>query len=230
MRKICLTCNIEQSFSHFRTRTRKGRIYYESCCRLCEKENNKKRYQENINWYREYSQNNKNKIDVRNREYYQKNRNRLVEYRKARKEQDKENLKAYNRYRRKRDPAFKMRQYVSNSIYRILRKNSATKAGKSCLEYLNYTFEELKIHIENQFEPWMNWNNHGRYNNGIWNNNDSSTWAWQLDHIIPQSDMPYKSMDDENFLKCWDLANLRPLSAKENVIEGTRLIRHKQAF
>jgi len=57
--------------------------------------------------------------------------------------------------------------------------------------------------------------------------NDQSTWTWQIDHIIPHSDLPYDSMDHPNFQKCWALDNLRPLSAKQNLEEGTRRIRHK---
>lgn len=34
---------------------------------------------------------------------------------------------------------------------------------------------ELKRHLEKLFEPWMNWNNHGRYTNN-WNDQDPSTW------------------------------------------------------
>ena len=123
-----------------------------------------------------------------------------------------------------------MRQYVSNTIGKMLKKNGATKCGKSCLNYLEYTFEELKKHLESQFEGWMTWENHGRYETKTWDDQDPSTWTWQLDHIVPQSDVSYESMDDENFQKCWDLANLRPLSAKKNVIDGAGLIRHKQAF
>jgi hypothetical protein len=47
------------------------------------------------------------------------------------------------------------------------------------------------------------------------------------DHIIPQSKLQYTSMKDENFKKCWSLENLRPLSAKQNVIDGATRIRHK---
>lgn len=77
--------------------------------------------------------------------------------------------------------------------------------------------QELHDHLESLFEPWMNWDNHGIYDVTSWNDDDSSTWTWQIDHIIPQSKLPYTSMDDENFRKCWSLSNLRPLSAKQNV-------------
>jgi hypothetical protein len=46
--------------------------------------------------------------------------------------------------------------------------------------------------------------------------------VWNLDHIIPQSDLPFVSMEEENFKKCWALINLRPYSAKQNLIDGNR--------
>jgi 5-methylcytosine-specific restriction endonuclease McrA len=73
----------------------------------------------------------------------------------------------------------------------------------------------------------MNWDNHGSYRKHTWNDDDSSTWSWQIDHIIPQSDLPYTSMAEENFHKSWALNNLRPLSAKQNLLDGARKIRHK---
>jgi hypothetical protein len=74
----------------------------------------------------------------------------------------------------------------------------------------------------------MNWDNQGAYNSKTWDDNDKSTWKWQLDHIIPQSDLPYTSMQDENFKKCWALSNLRPYSAKQNSIDGARGTRHNK--
>jgi hypothetical protein len=32
-------------------------------------------------------------------------------------------------------------------------------------------------------------------------------------------------MEDENFKKCWSLENLRPYSAKQNIIDGAREIK-----
>jgi hypothetical protein len=60
----------------------------------------------------------------------------------------------------------------------------------------------------------MTWENRGIYKANEWDDNNKSTWKWQLDHIIPQSDLPYTSMDDENFKKCWSLDNLRALSSE----------------
>lgn len=68
----------------------------------------------------------------------------------------------------------------------------------------------------------MNWNNRGKYNYKKWNDNDLSTWTWQLDHIIPHANFHYTSMTDVDFKKCWALDNLRPVSAKENILKGAK--------
>jgi hypothetical protein len=73
----------------------------------------------------------------------------------------------------------------------------------------------------------MNWNNYGKYDSNSWDDDDSSTWTWQLDHIIPHSTFKYSSMEDEDFKKCWSLDNLRPLSSKQNLIDGINRTRHK---
>jgi len=100
------------------------------------------------------------------------------------------------------------------------------------MKYLDYTIDELKVHLEAQFSLpenldkdgniWMSWKNHGNYNKHTWNDNDPSTWTWQIDHIVPQADFNFISMEDPEFKKCWALNNLRPLSAKQNIKEGAR--------
>ena len=69
-------------------------------------------------------------------------------------------------------------------------------------EGLSFTMEELKIHLENQFDDWMNWDNHG---------------LWHIDHIKPVASFDFTSMEDEDFKKCWALENLQPLKDTENM-------------
>lgn len=128
----------------------------------------------------------------------------------------------YQSNRRKKDPVYKMRKYLSTQIYVALRKMNSQKTS-SIMNYLPYSIDDLKNHLEKQFEPWMTWDNIGRYDSKTWNDNDQSTWKWNLDHIIPQCDLPYTAMTDNNFKKCWALENLRPYSAKQNIIDGVRL-------
>lgn len=59
-----------------------------------------------------------------------------------------------------------------------------------------------------------------------WDEKDSSTWTWQIDHIKPQSLFDYKSMEDDEFNQCWALENLRPYSSKQNWLDGINRTRH----
>jgi uncharacterized Fe-S center protein len=47
--------------------------------------------------------------------------------------------------------------------------------------------------------------------------------TWNIDHIIPQSSLPYNSMEEENFQKCWALENLRPMEAFANIKKGKKI-------
>jgi hypothetical protein len=136
-------------------------------------------------------------------------------------------VSAYEKAKRKSDPLWKIRKNVSSKISRMLATNGQHKHA-SFLKCIPYTLEEMQKHLQDQFEPWMNWNNYGPYRVSIWKDNDVFTWTWSIDHIIPQSDLPYSSMLDENFQKCWALENLRPLSAKQNLKDGTQKVRHNK--
>lgn len=134
----------------------------------------------------------------------------------------------YIKNKKENNISFKLRINVSCAIAGALKRKGASKQGKSILNYLSYSFEDLKNHLESLFEPWMNWSNWGLYNATSWDDDNSVTWTWQIDHIIPQSDLLYLSLGDENFKKVWALANLRPLSAKQNCLDGCTKIRHEE--
>jgi hypothetical protein len=162
---------------------------------------------------KQYQKNNKDKILLKNKKYRQNNRNAINQYHSNRKNVDIN---------------YKLRTSISSIVSIALKVNGGSKKGKSILDYLPYTIEELKIHLEKQFKPWMNWTNRGAYSSEAWNDFDSTTWTWQLDHIQPHSDFPYTSMEDQLFQDCWKLSNLRPYSAKLNQIDGATKIRHKK--
>lgn len=103
---------------------------------------------------------------------------------------------------------------MSNAIYCSLIRYKKQK-NSSILKYLPYTMEELKEHIESLWEPWMNWENYGKYEEG--------ELRWSIDHIVPQTLLPFDSMEHPNFLKCWSLENLRPLEIGENIKKGNKL-------
>jgi hypothetical protein len=49
---------------------------------------------------------------------------------------------------------------------------------------------------------------------------------FHFDHIIPHSTFHYETMDCQEFKDCWALSNLRPLSAKQNLLDGISRVRH----
>lgn len=126
----------------------------------------------------------------------------------CRKKQVKERLKT--------DPVFKLRCRVSSAIRNALVKNNGSKYGKSVWKHLPYNPQQLREHLEKQFEPWMSWDNHGIAT--------IEKRTWQIDHIIPCTLLQYDSMDHPNFQKCWALKNLRPLDAFENIAKGNLLL------
>jgi len=198
--KLCRICNIEKDDKQFyKCDLLKKSIRCIPCAKIYKKQyylNNKNFVKNNVAVYKS---NNKEKIKKLSRSYYEKNR-KLI------------------------DPKYKLRMLLSNRIYCFLKNRNGSKNNKSILDCLPYTVLELKIHLESMFEVWMNWSNWGRYNLKTWNNNDQSTWTWQIDHIMSHSSFNYTSMDEQAFKDCWALSNLRPFSAKQNLLDGNRKI------
>jgi uncharacterized protein YerC len=212
----CRQCLQTLSIEHFRKRIRHNMIEFEYNCLECSREiscqyskTDSKKRERNLRY------NAKESTQQKKFEYYLSNKEKWAEERRTK-----------DRQRRKEDPFYRLRHRISCVIWQYLNCNGGSKYGHSILEYLPYTIIELKIYLESLFEPWMTWNNYGTYRKEGWDDNDSSTWKWNIDHIIPHSDLPYTSMEDENFQKCWELSNLRPYSAKQNLLDGMTRVRH----
>lgn len=81
------------------------------------------------------------------------------------------------------------------------------KGGRKWEDLVGYTVEELKEHLEKQFEEWMTWD---KFLKG----------EIVIDHIKPKSAFKYTSPDDPEFKKCWALENLQPLEKIANFKKG----------
>lgn len=221
-----------------------------SLCKDCQKKYKKLYYEQNKLDIKEdqkiYRLEHKEEKQAYDKIYYEENKIEIKEYNEQynilNKDEIKDQKKQYNinnkpkvnasknkwkKAKKETDPCFALRLNVSRAVNKSLHANGFSKNGQSIMQYLDYTMEDLKKHLEAQFEPWMSWDNHGQYIPNEWDDNNSSTWKWQLDHIIPQSDLPYASMEDKNFKKAWSLDNLRPLSAKQNCLDGVSRTRHQ---
>lgn len=78
---------------------------------------------------------------------------------------------------------------MMRGIYRGLRNNKNTL----CFSFLDFTYVELKKHLETKFSADMNWDNFGI--------------VWGIDFIIPKKF--YRSHYE--IKKCFSLKNMRPL-------------------
>lgn len=114
------------------------------------------------------------------------------------------------------DPIKRLKHNVSKTVRNALKSRDISKNRSKTFEHLPYTAEQLKEHLEYLWEPWMNWDNYG----GTATKKKRKTW--QIDHIVPQKDFPYESLDDPLFLECWDLSNLRPLETIKNIRKGSK--------
>jgi hypothetical protein len=175
---------------------------------------------------RKYRKNNPDKVKAEKQRHFSKpeNKEKKKQHDKIYYENNKEKIRKRQYKWAMSKTEVKLKMKVSHMINMALKSNNSSKNGGRSFNYLDYSVEELKEFIQSKFEPWMNWDNWGPYKKKDWDDNDISTWKWQIDHIIPQSKLPYTSMGDENFKKCWALENLRPLSAKENILKGNREI------
>lgn len=162
-------------------------------------------------YYKKWSEDNKENLLQNWSEYRKNNKEKILQFNRG-----------YYYTTIKNDPVKNIRKIVSHSINKSLKLNNSSKNGKSITKHLSYTIEDLKEHLRSQFEPWMSWNNHGAYNKKTWKDDNTLTWFWQIDHIIPVCNFNYTSMNDPEFQKCWALENLRPLSAKQNIIDNAR--------
>ena len=181
-----------------------------------QKANPEKAHLANKNW----EKNNSEKVTARKLQWAKDNTQ------KAKESNNKSRRKRYHN-----DIAFRIGETASRMVNAALKKSNGNKDGNSIFTKVGWTTKELWNWLEAKFSHpdnldenkkiWMNRENYGRYVK-----NGSKTW--QLDHIIPQSDLPYSSMDDDNFKRCWALENLRPLESKQNLLDGIRRVRHKK--
>lgn len=111
----------------------------------------------------------------------------------------------YTKLRMKTDPIFKLSFTIRSNIHNGLNKFVKENKCKRTYEILGCTFEDLKYYLEDKFEPWMTWDNHGLYNGEL-------NYGWDIDHIIPIS----SSKNIDGIYKLNHFSNLQPLCSKVN--------------
>jgi hypothetical protein len=116
----------------------------------------------------------------------------------------KQSFLDYHKKKLSVDSLYRLKCKIRSMVLSAFRKNGFTKKSKTQL-ILGCSFEELKIHIESQFNRGMNWDNHGE---------------WHIDHIMPLS----MAKNEDEIIRLNHYKNLRPLWAKDNLQKGHKRI------
>jgi len=209
--KKCIICGEEKNLSEFPPR-KDSKDGHRNNCKSCEKSKRKKYYEDNIDHIKEvkkeYSNKNKNKIRSYRVEYEKENRSKIISRNKKYYKENKEVIKTKSRIRKnkrlEKDPLFKLKQSVSNSIRRGFRRSKFNKNSKT-IEILGCEYSVFREHLESKFEFWMSWDNYGKYNG-------EEKFGWDLDHIIPVS----SATTEEELIELNHYTNFQPLCSYIN--------------
>ena len=166
-------------------------------------------------WHREYRKANPDVNKKNTKKYRENNHDIAKQSSKKYKSNNKEKIKAYRELyktrrneldieKKKSDPLYKLKYNIRSGILKAFKRTNNKKNNKTVV-ILGCSFEEFKKHLENKFEPWMNWNNHGKYNGEI-------NYGWDIDHIVPIS----TAKTEEDVIRLNHYTNLQPLCSKTN--------------
>jgi hypothetical protein len=170
------------------------------------KQQSKQWYQDNKEHRKQWYQDNKEHCTQRSKQWRKDNPEHSKQWHKDNPEYNKQYMKT----RYQTDPIFKLNQTMRLVIWRSLKTNTLSKNGRHWETLVGYTIEELKFHLETQFDSNMNWENHGSY--------------WHVDHIIPLASLTFDSEEHENFKLLWSLGNLQPLFGPENLSKNKKIL------
>lgn len=199
--RICSCCGETKDIKCFHKNGKKqGRLHK---CIVCRQEQRDKKD-------RKYYFANPEKMKAKRDKWYAANKNyHYALSRKWRKDNPIRIKELQKRYNDKKVSTIKGRlsSSMAGGIYKSLKRK---KKGYHWESIVNFTVEQLKEHLENQFKDGMSWDNYGK---------------WHIDHIIPITFFHYNSFNDVEFKMCWRLENLQPLWATDNIRKGNKVRR-----
>ena len=207
--KICSCCKQEKSLDDFYDVKRKTPLVRNiktdnkvARCKQCyvakAKEWSAKNIKKRLEISRKYTEKHKDKIKEK-----AKITRGTESYKNKAKEWRKNNVTTYLRNKRQSDPMFALRFKMRSIIRKAFDRNGYTKRSKS-QSILGCTFEQLKKHLESQFQPGMSWENRSE---------------WHIDHIIPLASVK----TEEDVIRLNHYTNLQPLWAADNLRKSDKM-------
>lgn len=210
--KRCTKCGEEKNEGKFsKDKSKKDGLQHQ--CKDCTKQYQKA----NAEARKQYRKANAEKIKQQQAEYYKANaeaikkykaeyykanaeaiKQRNAEYHKANAETIKQRSVKYQRAKLQTDPTFKLTKSLRRRLRRALKSNYK---NSSAVRDLGCNIDELKVYLEKQFAPEMNWENYGT--------------VWHIDHIIPFMWLDLTQYAHQR-LVC-HYTNLRPMFITDNL-------------
>jgi len=179
--KVCTRCKVEKLKSEFGIK-KTGSDLLRAYCKKCSNE-----------LIAKYRLENADKIKQSKKNYRLNNADKVNEYGNK-----------YKKDRRNKDSLYRLKHNISTLIRISIKANGYTKKSRT-YEILGCSFEEFKLHLENQFTEGMSWENKGK---------------WHLDHIYPVS----LAKDEEELIRLNHYTNFQPLWAIDNLKKGNKII------
>jgi hypothetical protein len=161
-----------------------------------------KKYESKPETKKRKSENHKNWAE-KNKEHLSKY---IKEYRENNVDKIRQIKRDYERNRKARDPLYKLISNFRTAIYQVLKESNVEK-NKHYFDILQYTPEQLILHLELQFKDTMSWDNYG---------------DWHVDHKLPITHFNIQEMGDSEFMSCWSLDNLQPMWGIENIRKSNK--------
>lgn len=203
---------IKQSHKDYYLKKRQDQEWVES-----ERKRKKKWKEENPEKVKQWQIDNKKEINKRKRELYAENpsafRKRTLEWEKNNpvkkkqinrdyKKNNKEKVNRYSREYAENNPIERLKRRIRARTRSALNRRGWDKDTLT-QETLKCSWEELRLHIENQFKEGMSWENAD---------------LWDLDHIIPLA----AAKNKKQLLALGHYLNLQPMWSSENYSKGDK--------
>lgn len=157
--------------------------------------------------HRQYQKANPEEVKIGKRRWRDKNRQKIIKAKSKWREENREKINEYNKDWRAANPKSlgdRLSDSMRTGICRSLKSGKGEQHWESLVEF---TLDDLIVHLEAQFTEGMSWDNYGE---------------WHIDHRRPISSFGFASSDGPDFKKCWSLENLQPLWEKDNMRKGAK--------
>ena len=153
---------------------------------------------------KEYSEKNRDIVLCKQKDRYANNKEKYKEKNANYRKLNKTKRNEYEKNKKKVDETYALKCKIRIIVSKSLKRNGFVKSSDT-QQILGCTYEQFKLHLENQFQPWMNWQNRGLYNS-------TPNYGWDIDHIIPLA----TATCEADIIKLNHYTNLRPLCSKIN--------------